>query len=355
MPSLGRIESFGALADGSAVDQLTLENEGGMRVAVLSYGGTVRSLTVPFGDAVADVVLGFDTVAEYEADRGYVGPLIGRFANRIAQGRFVIDGVEFNLPRNDGANHLHGGPRGFHRALWKAAVGSGRFGDTIELDHRSAAGDQGYPGALDVHVTFELTHDNAFVISYLARTDAPTHVNLTWHGYLNLAGHGAGDARDHHLTLAASSFTPVDPTKIPTGELRPVAGTPFDFRRSRPIRHVDGERDEQLLIGNGYDHNFAIDQAERGAFSFVARVVEPFSKRWLEIRSTEPGVQLHLGQHLGGRGKDGARYAAHAGFALETQHFPDAPNQPTFPSTLLYPGAELRSRTEYRFGGDASV
>ena len=321
-----------------------------MCISVLSYGGTVRSLVVPFGDRAADVALGFDTLAEYEADRCYIGPLIGRFANRIADGRFSIDGVEFQLPRNDGVNHLHGGPGGFHRALWRSEIGSGRCGDTIELDHRSLAGDQGYPGTLDVHVTLEITPDNALIVSYAAQTDAPTHVNLTWHGYLNLAGHDAGDARDHELTVAASNFTPVDPTKIPTGEIRAVAGTPFDFRSPRAIRHGDMNRDEQLLIGSGYDHNFVIDQTKPGGLSFVARVVEPVTKRWLEIASTEPGVQLHLGQHLSGRAKGGARYAEHSGLALETQHFPDTPNQPAFPSTLLRPGEVFSSRTEYHFG-----
>jgi aldose 1-epimerase len=336
------------LADGRAVDELTIENERGMRVSVLSYGGVVRSVVVPFDDAIADVALGFDTLAEYEADRCYIGPVIGRFANRIAHGRFTIDGETFSLPLNDGSNHLHGGPEGLHRALWRSNAGPS--GETIELAHRSPRGDQGYPGTLDVHTTFELTDENALIVTYTARVDEPTHLNLTWHGYLNLAGHDAGDARDHVLMLGASHFTPVDESKIPTGELRPVSGTPFDFTHPRSIRQGDSRDDQQLIIGNGYDHNFVIDGAERGKPSFVARVVEPTTGRWMEIHSTEPGVQLHLGQHLTGRAKGGARYAAHSGFALETQHFPDAPNQPAFPSTLLRPGETFRSQTEYRFG-----
>lgn len=332
-----------------------MENDRGMRASVLSFGGIVRTLVVPFDGTPADVVLGFDTLAEYEADPGYIGPLIGRFANRIAGGRFSIDGVEFRLPKNDGPNHLHGGPNGFHRALWKASIGSGQFGEVIVLDHRSPAMDQGYPGTLDVRTTFEVTDDDALIISYAAQTDAPTHVNLTWHGYLNLAGHDAGDVRDHQLMLGASSFTPVDATKIPTGDIRAVSGTAFDFRRPRTLRRGDTLDDEQLVIGAGYDHNFVIDRAVPGELSFVGRVVEPGSGRWLEVRSTEPGVQLHLGQHLTGRAKGGGEYRAHSGLALETQHYPDTPNQPTFPSTLLRSGERFTSRTVYRFGGGAIV
>jgi aldose 1-epimerase len=351
LPTTARREPFGRLADGRAVEQLTLENDNGMRVCVLSYGGIVRSLLVPFGDQHVDVTLGFDTLADYEADGGYIGPLIGRFANRIARGRFAIDGVEFSLPVNDGVNHLHGGPGGFHRALWNATLGSGDVGATIELDHVSPRLDQGYPGSLSVRATFELTHDNALSIAYRARTDAPTHVNLTWHGYLNLGGHDAGDVRDHELMLGASSFTPVDVGKIPTGEIRPVAGTPFDFRRSRALRRGDSRTDEQLVIGNGYDHNFVVDRGAPDGLAFVARVLEPISKRWLEIHSTEPGVQLYLGQHLRGSAKGGSRYEPHAGLALETQHFPDTPNRAAFPPTLLRPGTTFSSRTLYRFGG----
>jgi aldose 1-epimerase len=354
LPTVARREPFGQLADGRPVDRLTLERDGGMRVSVLSYGGIVLSLVVPFLDERIDVALGFETLAEYEADHGFIGPLIGRFANRIARGRFTIDGVAFDLPLNDGRNHLHGGPRGFHRALWEGSVGSGEFGATIELTHESPALDQGYPGALQVAVTFELTDDNALSITYGARAGAPTHVNLTWHGYLNLAGHDAGDARDHTLTLAASRFTPVDMDKIPTGEIRAVAGTAFDFRRPRSLRQGDARGDEQLVIGNGYDHNFVIDRDAPDGLAFVARVADPESNRWLEIHSTEPGVQLHLGQHLSGRAKGGQRYGAHSGLALETQHFPDTPNQPAFPSTLLRPGHVFRSRTVYRFGGGST-
>jgi aldose 1-epimerase len=355
LPTTAQREQFGRLADGRPVDQLTLENRNGMRASVLSYGGIVRSLLVPFedGGARTDVALGFDSLAEYEADRGYVGPLIGRFANRIAEARFTIDGVEFRLPANDGAHHLHGGPRGFHRALWTAGIGSGEHGEAIELDHRSAAFDEGYPGTLDVRVTLELSENNEWIVSYAARTDAPTHVNLTWHGYLNLGGHDAGDVRDHELTLAASSFTPVDATKIPTGEIRAVARTPFDFRRPRVLRRGDTTDDAQLLIGDGYDHNFVIDRDAARDLSFVARVVEPRTGRWLEVFSTAPGVQLHLGQHLSGRAKGGRRYASHGGFALETQHYPDSPNQPSLPSTLLRPGESFSSRTVYRFGAGA--
>jgi aldose 1-epimerase len=353
LPVTVRREPFGVLADGREVDQLTLENERGMRVSVLSYGGIVRSLTVPFDDGLVDVALGFDTLAEYEADRCYVGPIVGRYANRIANGRFVIDGVEYRLPLNDGVNHLHGGPQGFHRALWTADVGLGESGAAVELYHRSRALDQGYPGSLDVRATFALSEKNELMISYEARADAPTHVNLTWHGYLNLGGHEAGDVRDHELTLGASAFTPVDDTQIPTGEVRQVAGTPFDFRRSRALRQEIAQ-DEQLVIAAGYDHNFVIDGAAGQEVSFVARLLEPTTRRWMEVHSTEPGVQLYLGQHLAGRAKGGARYTPHSGVALETQHYPDTPNQPSFPPTLLRPGKTFTSRTAYRFGGGVS-
>jgi aldose 1-epimerase len=349
-----RREPFGVCADGRPVDQLTLENDRGTHADVLSYGGVVRSIVVPFEGSPTDVALGFDTLAEYEADRCYIGPLIGRFANRIARGRFSIDGAECQLPLNDGPNHLHGGPGGFHRAVWSASVRSGEFGEAIELLHSSSAGDQGYPGTLEVRTTFELASDDALIIGYAAWTDAPTHVNLTWHGYLNLAGHDAGDVRGHELTLGASSFTPVDATRIPTGEIRSVAGTAFDFRRAGTLRRGDIAGDEQLAIGAGYDHNFVVDRREPRGLSFVARVVEPESLRWLEIHSTEPGVQLYLGQHLRGRAKGGRRYAAHSGLALETQHYPDTPNQPQFPSTLLLPGEQFSSRTVYRFGVGAA-
>jgi aldose 1-epimerase len=350
LPATVRREPFGPLADGREVDQLTLENERGMRISILSYGGIVRSVMVPFGDACVDVALGFDTLAEYETDRCYVGPIVGRFANRIAGGRLVIDGIEYRLPLNDGPNHLHGGPQGFHRALWNAAVGAGEFGAMVVLHHHSPSLDQGYPGALDVSAAFALTDENELVINYEARADAPTHVNLTWHGYFNLGGHDAGDVRDHELTLGASAFTPVDARQIPTGELRAVGGTAFEFQQPRTLRQ-DVTGDAQLLIGAGYDHNFAVDRRAEDEMSFVARVVEPTTKRWIEIRSTEPGVQLYLGQHLTGRAKGGANYTAHSGLALETQHYPDTPNQPSFPPTLLRPGKIFTSRTVYRFGG----
>lgn len=345
-----RREPFGALADGRPVDQLTLANEQGTRVSVLTYGGIVQSIVVPFGDATVDVALGFDTPAEYEADRCFIGPLIGRFANRIAGGKFAIDGVEYHLPLNDGPNHLHGGPGGFHRKLWNARVVPRDSGDAIELDLTSPALDQGYPGALEVRAVFALTDDNAFVVAYEARADAPTHVNLTWHGYFNLGGHDAGDVRDHQLMLGASSFTPVGATQIPTGETRSVTATPFDFRRPRTLRQ-DVAADDQLVVAGGYDHNFVIDRDARQAVSFVARVVEPTTQRWLEIHSTEPGVQLYTGQQLSGRAKGGGRYGPHSGVALETQHYPDTPNQPAFPPTLLRPGDRFNSRTVYRFGG----
>jgi aldose 1-epimerase len=337
-------EPFGMLPDGVPVEQFTLERAGGLRVSVLTFGGAVRSLVLPDG---TDVVLGFDTLEGYLANGAFISPVIGRYANRIARGRFVIDGTSYQLPLNDGVHHLHGGPCGFHHCPWNAVVIDGSGGPSLELSLRSGDDDEGYPGALDVRATYSVTDRDELVIAYRAECDAPTHVNLTWHGYFNLAGHDAGDARDHELTLAASRFTPVDGTLIPTGELRDVARSPFDFRKGRRMNAARPADDAQLAVGGGYDHNFVIDA---DASTPAARLVDPRSGRWMTIQTTEPGIQLYAGQGLNERGKGGARYGAHAGLALETQHFPDSPNQPAFPTTLLRPGELFTSRSVYRFG-----
>jgi aldose 1-epimerase len=326
------------------VEELTLSRPSGLSVGVLTFGGVVRTLVLPDG---ADVVLGFDTLDAYRDNRMYIGPIVGRYANRIARGRFAIDDVEYHLPLNDGPNHLHGGPLGFHHRVWDAHVVDGAEGASLELSRRSADGEEGYPGALDVRVTYALTDRNELTIAYRGECDAPTHVNLTWHAYFNLGGHDAGDARHHELTLAASRFTPVDPTLIPTGELRDVARSAFDFREPRRLDTASAGDDAQLAIGGGYDHNFLIDA---GPGMPAARLADPRSGRWLEVVTSEPGVQLYVGQGLNSTGKGGARYGAHAGVALETQHYPNSPNEPSFPSTLLRPGELFASRTTYRFG-----
>jgi aldose 1-epimerase len=330
----------------------TLKNASGMEVRFIARGGAIASLRVPdrFGK-LADVTPGYDTPAEYERDTRYFGALIGRFANRIANGRLMLDGIEHVLAVNDGRNQLHGGPCGFDKVEWRVAPFQHPGSVGAVLCHRSPAGDQGYPGTLYARVTYTLTDDSALTIAYSAITDEPTVVNLTQHLYFNLAGHDAGDILDHEVTLAASRYTPVDTTLIPTGEIRSVQSSPFDFTAPHRIGARINDNDEQLRIGGGYDHNFVLDRGEVVEPTLAARVVDPGSGRVLEVLTTEPGLQLYSGNgtHLGPPGKGGHVYVQHAAFALETQRFPDSPNHQHFPSTVLRPGHEYQSRTVYRF------
>ena len=333
-----------------------------MEVRIADYGGIVVSLVVPDRHGrLADVVLGFDSIEAYRDNPHHIGALIGRYANRIAGGRFTLDGQTYELATNNGPNHLHGGVRGFGAVEWEAQEVRSPEGPGLALQYTSPDGDEGYPGTLRVYVEYTLTESSALVIDYRATTDRATPINLTQHSYFNLAGHGAGDVRGHVLMLNADQWLPVDGTMIPTGPPRPVAGTPFDFRRPMAIGARIDAPHEQLRIGNGYDHCFVLGRAgeseweqelERGRWGrFAARLVEPASGRVMEVWTTEPGVQLYTGNYLDGReGKGGARYGWRAGLALETQHFADSPNRPTFPSTILRPGEEFRSRTVYRFG-----
>jgi aldose 1-epimerase len=322
-----------------------------MTVRFIAYGGSVVSVEVPDRDGrLADVVLGYDSLDGYVDDRYYLGALIGRYANRIAAGRFTLDGRTHTLTVNDGPNHLHGGRRGFHKVPWNVTP----FGDAgvtgAVLSYTSVTGDEGYPGTLSASVIYTLTDDNELVFDYAAVADEPTPVNLTHHGYFNLAGHSSGDIRSHELTIAASRYTPVDATLIPTGELRDVAGTPFDFRSPRRIGAALEMPDEQLRIGGGFDHNFVLDRPADGELALAVRVYEPRSGRVLEVHTTEPGLQFYSGQALGGVvGKGGFVYAPFAGMALEPQHYPDSPNHRSFPSTILRPGKGYTSRTVYRF------
>lgn len=334
------------------MDAFTLTNASGMEVRFIARGGTIVSLRVPdrFGK-VADVTPGYDTLEEYERDTRAFGSLIGRYANRIARGRFTLDGVEYVLPLNDGRIHLHGGPQGFDKVDWRVVPFSNRGNVGAVLNHRSPAGDQGYPGTVNARVTYTLTDDNALSVDYSAIADAPTPINLTQHAYFNLAGHDAGDVLEHELMIAASRFTPVNSSVIPTGELRDVRGSPFDFTSPHTIGSRLNADDEQLRLGGGYDHNFVLDSGISVEPELAARVVEPRSGRVLEVLTTEPGVQLYTGNTIdrGPPGKGGHSYVKHAAFALETQHFPDSPNHPHFPSTVLRPGEEFRSRTVFRF------
>jgi aldose 1-epimerase len=342
---------FGATADGRAVERFTLTSTGGITITVLSFGGAIQSIIIPDRSGVmADVTLGYDTLAEYERDKSYLGSLVGRYANRIRAGRFSLDGREYTLACNAGVNHLHGGVRGFNKAVWSVEPfeESGDVG--LVLEHVSPAGDEGYPGTLRVRVTYRLTGRGELVIDFLATTDAATPVNLTQHAYFNLAGSGSGDILGHVLELFASRFTPVDATLIPTGELRSVLGTPFDFSTPETVGARIGADDEQLRLAGGYDHTFVLDRAG-GELALAARLTEPVSGRGIDIHTTEPGMQFYTGNFLDGTvaGKGGVPHRYRSGLALETQHFPNSPNQPSFPSTILRPGAEHRSRTVYHF------
>ncbi|HCA85306.1 MAG TPA: galactose-1-epimerase [Streptomyces sp.] len=345
-------ERFGRLPDGTPVDRWTLEN-GGIRLRVLSYGGIVQSLEVPDRHGRrANVSLGFADLAGYLEHSPYFGALIGRYGNRIAEGRFTLDGHTYRLPVNDGPNSLHGGDKGFDKRVWDVAPWSRGGAVGLALTRVSPDGEMGYPGTLKVRVDYVLTQGGDFRITYEATTDAPTVVNLTNHTYFNLAGEGSGSVQEHGLRLAASRYTPVGAALIPTGELARVAGTPFDFRAPKPIGEDLRVAHEQVLYGQGIDHNYVLDAGVTDRPEHAATVTEPSSGRVLRIATTEPGVQLYTGNFLDGSfaGTTGKVYRQSDGFCLETQHFPDSPNQPSFPSTVLRPGDTYRSETVHSFG-----
>ncbi len=355
--SAGSIErsAWGRLADGSAANLYVLKNAGGMTVRVSDYGCTIVSLTAPDrGGRHADVVLGFDRLDDYVKDSPYFGCVVGRYGNRIAAGRFKLDGVEYRLATNNEpggiACHLHGGRRGFDKVVWESEgfVRGGEVG--VRFRHVSPDGDEGFPGRLDMTVTYRLTDANALRIDYEATTDKPTPVNLTHHSYFNLAGHEAGPILDHVLTIAADAVTPVDRGLIPTGALLPVRGTPFDFTKPTAIGKRVGADHEQIRFGLGYDHNFVLRRWD-GKLRPAATVYEPRSGRVMEVLTTEPGLQFYCGNFLDGTavGKGGHAYLKRSGFCLEAQHFPDSPNQPQFPSCILRPGEVYRQTTVYRF------
>jgi len=343
---------FGQTPDGEVVDLITLRNPKGIEVRIMTYGGTILSLKTPdrYGD-VDDIVLGFDTLEPYFDQSPYFGSLIGRYGNRIANGRFTLDDTEYQLATNNGPNHLHGGNRGWDKVVWTSEPFQNETSVGVVLTYVSADGEEGYPGEMTVLVTYTLTDDNALAVDYYATTDKPTIINLTQHSYFNLAGSQASDILGHELTIYADRFTPVDETLIPTGELAPVDGTPFDFRRQTAIGARIDQDDVQLQHGLGYDHNFVLTRTG-GDMEAAARVYEPVTGRVLEIVTTEPGLQFYSGNFLDGTitGKGGRVYGHRSGFCLETQHFPDSPNHPDFPSTVLRPGEEYRSRTLFAFG-----
>lgn len=331
----------------------TLENANGLRMRVSESGGAVMELHVPDRSGqFSDIVLGYDSVDGYKTGKGYLGALIGRYGNRIANGAFSLDGTSYRLALNDGAHHLHGGARGFDRAIWKTEPISGEGFSGLTFEYRSIDGEEGYPGNLDVRVTYKLTDANEWVIEYGATTDRATVVNLTQHAYFNLAGHHSGAILDHELELNADAMTPVDAGLIPTGEIASVSGTPFDFRRAKTIGKDIEAQNVQLERGRGFDHNFVLNKTGEEGPERAAFVYEPTSGRTLEMLTSELGAQFYTGNFLDGSeiGKGGAVYGRRSGFCLETQGYPDSPNQAHFPSTRLDPGQQYRSTTIYRFG-----
>jgi aldose 1-epimerase len=338
---------------GKPIEMVTLKNASGMEVQAISYGAIITSIKVPDRTGkLADVVLGFDQSSQYFADPTppYFGAIVGRYGNRIANGAFALDFKKYVLVKNNGPNHLHGGTKGFDKVLWSVATKNAPEGAAAIFTRTSPDGEEGYPGNLAVRVTYTLTDKNELIVDYHATTDKPTVVNLTQHSYFNLAGEGSGDILAHQLTLNADRYTPVDATLIPTGQLAPVAGTPFDFRKPTAIGARIAEDNAQLKNGKGYDHNWVVNRKGAG-LELAARLTEPKSGRTLEVTTTEPGIQFYTGNFLDGtiKGKGGHVYGLRSALCLETQHFPDSPNHKAFPSTELRPGKSYESRTVFTF------
>ena len=346
-----RKSAFGKMKDGEPVGLYTLTNTGGMEVAITNYGGVVVSIKAPDRSGkFADVVLGFDTFDAYLNNTPFFGVLVGRYGNRIAKARFTLDGHEYHLAANDNGNTLHGGLKGFDKRLWNAKDVSTKEVPALELTYLSKDGEEGFPGNLSVTVTYSLTPKNELKIDYAATTDKDTVLNLTNHSYFNLAGQGEGDILSHLMMINGDRFTPVDATLIPTGELKSVAGTPLDFRKPTAIgARIDAD-DQQIKFGRGYDHNFVLNR-KGSELILAARVTEPSSGRVLEVLTTQPGLQFYTGNFLDGtiHGKTGKVYPRRSAFCMETQHFPDSPNQPQFPTTVLKPGEHFQSTTVFRF------
>lgn len=351
-----KAEPFGKTPDGTEVQVFTLTNKNGIKLRAMTYGAIVLSLETPDKQGKsADIVLGYNTLAEYIKDTPYFGAIVGRYGNRIANGTFTLDGKKYNLATNNEPGgtkcSLHGGLKGFDKVVWRGEplVKDGFQG--VKFSYTSKDGEEGYPGTLNVSVTYLLNDENEWRIDYIATSDQATPVNLTQHSYFNLKGEGDGDILDHEMTIKASKFTPVTVGLIPTGELRSVEKTPFDFTSPHKIGERVNAEDEQIKFGGGYDHNWVLDN-QSGTLALAAVVHEPSTGRLLEVHTTEPGMQFYCGNFLDGklRGKSGKPYHFRNGFCLETQHYPDSPNQPSFPSTILRPGKSWQSTTVYRFG-----
>jgi len=339
---------FDTIIDGKQVSLYTLKNTNGMEVYITNYGATIVSVIVPDKDGkMGDVTLGYANIEGYINDTSFMGTIVGRFANRIAKGKFTLDGEEYTLVLNNGVNTLHGGPTGFYKRVWDAS----QEGNTVNLSYTSVNGEEGYPGNLTVNMSYSLTDNDELIMEYEATTDAPTVVNITNHAYWTLAGEGDSTINDHILTINADHYTPVDSTLIPTGEIAPVEGTPFDFTEGKEIGKDLEVEDQQLAYGMGYDHNWVLNKEEEGELSMAAKLYDPESGRIMEILTTEPGIQFYGGNFMDGsiKGKSGKTYNFRATLALETQHYPDSPNQPDFPSTVLRPGEKYTHKTVHKF------
>ena len=344
-------ETFGKTAEGESVDLYTLRNAHGVEAKITNYGGIVTSLKVPDRSGkFDDIVLGFNDLDSYLKGHPYFGAIIGRYGNRIAKGRFTLNGVEYKLAVNNGENHLHGGIKAFDKVVWTGKESKTAAGPAVTLTYLSKDGEEGYPGNLNVTVVYTLTNHDELRIDYSATTDKDTVTNLTHHSYFNLAGEGNGDILNHRVMINATRFVPTDAGSIPTGELRNVAGTPFDFRKLTAIGARINQDEEQLKLGNGYDHTWIIN-GRPGALRLAAQAFEPRSGRRMQVWTTEPGMQFYTGNFLDGTltGKSGKIYQRRYGFCFETQHYPDSPNHPAFPTTTLKKGATYRSTTIYRF------
>ena len=355
-PAVSR-RPYGRLPDGREVELFTLTNTHGLEVRAITYGAIITSIVTPDkGGRRQDIVFGFDDLAGYLGATPYFGAVVGRYANRIAHGRFTLDGATYALALNNGPNSLHGGLRGFDKVLWSADSLRSDSAAGVTLRYQSRDGEEGYPGNVAVAVTYTLTDRDELIVDYEATTDKATPINLSQHTYWNLHGDGRGDILDHVLTLDADAFTPVDSTLIPTGEIAPVSGTPFDFRTATRVGARIDASHAQLRFGRGYDHNWVIKgTGSSRAPVHVARLADPSSGRVLDVATTEPGIQFYSGNFLDGtlKGKGGKLYGHRGALCLETQHFPDSPNHPNFPSTILRPGQRYQSRTVFTFGLDS--
>jgi aldose 1-epimerase len=348
-------QAWGVLPTGESVHLYTLRNSKGTEVSITDFGGRIVTLRVPDREGkFADVVLGFDSLDGYLAKNPYLGALVGRFANRIGGARFTLDGEVYELAQNNGPNALHGGLQGFDKVLWRSEEIAVNDGFGLHLQYVSKDGEEGYPGKLTVVVTYTLTESDGLQIAYNATADKATVLNLTNHSYFDLSGDFSGNILEHEATINADAYTPADAASIPTGDLQPVEGTPFDFRTRMPIgARIDAD-DPQLKSALGYDHNFVL-RGGGGELRLAARVLEPKSGRVMDVLTTQPGVQFYTGNHLDGSvtGKGGVKYGFRHAFCMETQHFPDAPNKPQFPSTRLAPGEEFQQRTVFRFSSES--